>query len=186
MKPKGWPGPRAQGLFLVLLCHKCNLRFDPLQCGQCPRFLASATHRPSRSIVIESATWRCARRASPRDVIVGNGRYLAENEVFFTAGMAARLEPLGHQKPVGCNAQRGVTVKAAPAPSRCRCWCRAGSWGDLGTNLVVRLLLRQYKAGLERGQPRFERLPGVIHGQQHPVAKMLHDHLGAGKPVLFG
>ena len=52
-----------------------------------------------RSVVIESGTWRWARRASPRQVIFGNGRPLAP----------------GHQEAISRDAQRGVMVKAAPA-----------------------------------------------------------------------
>jgi len=48
---------------------------------------------------------------------LGNGRHLALDEVFFTAGIAASSESVGHQEPVSRNAQRGVMVKAAPPPS---------------------------------------------------------------------
>lgn len=67
--------------------------------------------------MIESATWRCARWTSPGNVIFGNDRYLAFGEVFFTAGIGARLEALCHQETVRCNAQTGVVVKSPPAPS---------------------------------------------------------------------
>ena len=36
---------------------------------------------------------------------------------FFTAGITASLESLRHQEAVGRDAQRGVMVKPAPAPS---------------------------------------------------------------------
>ena len=39
---------------LVLLCHKFNFGLIQLQCGQCPRALASATLKRSRKVVIES------------------------------------------------------------------------------------------------------------------------------------
>jgi hypothetical protein len=39
---------------LILLCHKRNLGLIQLQCGQCPRALASGTLRRRRSVVIES------------------------------------------------------------------------------------------------------------------------------------
>lgn len=67
--------------------------------------------------MIEFVTWRCARWAAPRDVIVGNGRHFAKDEVFFTAGITASLEPLCHQETVCCNAQSRVVVKAPPAAS---------------------------------------------------------------------
>ena len=102
---------------LILLCHKRRHRFTELQCGQCPRAIARATPSWKRSVVIECDTWRWARWAAPRDVIVGNGRHLAFDEVFFTADIAASLESLCHQETVGRNAQSGVVVKAPPAPS---------------------------------------------------------------------
>src|SRR5450830_1846191 len=67
-----------------------------------------------RKVVIESATCLCARWTAPRDVIFGNGRHLALNEVFFTAGIAANLESLRHQECVGCNAEGCMVVKATP------------------------------------------------------------------------
>src|SRR5665811_2398497 len=70
-----------------------------------------------RKVVIESATCLCARWTAPRDVIFGNGRHLALNEVFFDSGITAILESLGHQEAVGRDAQSGVMVKAAPTPS---------------------------------------------------------------------
>ena len=71
-----------------------------------------------RSVVMESGTWRWARRASPRQEIGGNGRHLAWAEVFFYFCLtAAHFQTLCHQKAISRDAQRGVVVKAAPAPT---------------------------------------------------------------------
>ena len=66
--------------------------------------------------MIEFATWRCARWAAPRDVIVGNGRHLAFGEVFFTADIGASFQSLRHQKTVCRNAECRVVVKSSPSP----------------------------------------------------------------------
>ena len=88
-----------------------------LQCGQCPWAIERATPSCERSVVIEFATWRCARWAAPRDVIFKNGRQLALNEVFFTPSIAASLEWLCHQKAVCRNAQSSVVMETPPSPS---------------------------------------------------------------------
>lgn len=105
---------------MILLCHKSSRGLIQLQCGQKPGLLTSATLMRRRNEVIESGTWRCARRAAPRDVILGNGRHFAFNEVFFAAGAAARLQSLCHQEPVGRDAHAGVMVEPAPTPSLIR------------------------------------------------------------------
>ena len=73
--------------------------------------------RRMRSVVMESGTWRWARRASPGHVIFGNARALALGEVFFYFSLTAvgHVQSLRHQKAIGRDAQGGVVVKAAPA-----------------------------------------------------------------------
>ena len=41
-----------------------------------------------RSVVIESGTWRWARRTSPGHEILGNGRRLALDKLFFKSASA--------------------------------------------------------------------------------------------------
>ena len=64
--------------------------------------------------MIDVATWRCARRTSAGDVILGKGRYLAFDEVFFTADRLVGDEAFCHQEPVGRDAQGGMVVEPPP------------------------------------------------------------------------
>jgi hypothetical protein len=64
--------------------------------------------------VIDVATWRCARRTAAGDVILGNGRHLAFDEVFFTANRLVGDEAFCHQEPIGRNAQGGMVVEPPP------------------------------------------------------------------------
>ena len=68
-------------------------------------------------MLIESDTWRCARRTAARQVIRGKRRDLACDEVFFGTDTVAGGESLGDQESVGRNAQAGMMVEAAPAAS---------------------------------------------------------------------
>jgi len=65
--------------------------------------------------VIEIITWRCARRAAAGDVILGKGRHLAFEEVFFAADRLVGDEAFCHQESVGRDAQGGMVVKPPPA-----------------------------------------------------------------------
>ena len=66
---------------------------------------------------MEVGTWRCARRTAARDVILGNGRDLAFDEVFFTADRLAGDETFSRQESVDRNAQGGVVVFSNPGMS---------------------------------------------------------------------
>ena len=77
---------------------------------------ASATASLRRSVGIEVATWRSGRIGrSSRSVILGNAKRFA---LAAPAGCRGgnRL-PLGDQEAVGGDAERGVVVKASPAPA---------------------------------------------------------------------
>src|SRR3989338_3694103 len=102
---------------LILLCHKRSRELTQLQCGQKPSSPTSAPLKCRRNEVVESGTWRCARWAAPRDVIFGNGRHFAFDEVFFAAGGASRLQSLRHQKPVSRYAHAGMMMEPAPTPT---------------------------------------------------------------------
>ena len=65
-------------------------------------------------VAIESATWRCARRAPARDVIWGKGRHLADDEVFFGADGFVGGHTLGDQESVGGDTQARVMMEPAP------------------------------------------------------------------------
>jgi len=64
--------------------------------------------------VIDVATWRCARRTAAGDVILGKGRNLAFDEVFYTADRLVGDEAFCHQEPVGRDAQGGMVVEPPP------------------------------------------------------------------------
>jgi hypothetical protein len=53
----------------VLLCHKCNLTSP--QHGHRGSLLMIARAMSTRSVEIESGTWRCTRPAAARDVTFG-------------------------------------------------------------------------------------------------------------------
>ena len=61
--------------------------------------------------MIEWSTCRCARRTAAGDVILGKGRHLAFDEVFFAADWLVGNQSLGHQEPVGRDAQTGMVVE---------------------------------------------------------------------------
>ena len=65
--------------------------------------------------MIELSTCRCARRPASGDVILGNGRHLAFDEVFFTPGRLVGDKSLAHQEGVGCDAQARMVVEPSPA-----------------------------------------------------------------------
>jgi uncharacterized protein YjbI with pentapeptide repeats len=88
---------------LILLCHESLVPFSCPQYGHSLIRSMSPKPRRCRSDGIESATWRCARRTAAGDVIRGNGRHLAFDEVFFAADAAAGSEALGHQESVRRN-----------------------------------------------------------------------------------
>ena len=65
--------------------------------------------------MIECSTCRCACRTAAGDVILGKGRHFAFDEVFFAADWLVGDESLGHQEPIGCDAQTGMVVEPSPA-----------------------------------------------------------------------
>jgi len=67
--------------------------------------------------VIECGTCRCARRTTSGEVILGKGRHLAFDEVFFTAHGLVGEQPLGHQKGIGSNTQARMVVESSPTAS---------------------------------------------------------------------
>ena len=64
---------------------------------------------------MEVATCLCARRTAAGDVILGNCRHLALDEVFFTTDRFVGDDALCHQESVGRDAQRGMVVEPPPA-----------------------------------------------------------------------
>src|SRR5215472_6457692 len=111
------------GLFghgvLILLRHKFlgdRPRMGAAQHGHRNSVLASATINLRRIVAIEFGTWRSVRNGGTSgSVTVGKGKFFEQRGGTRSTG-GNRL-PLGDQEAVGCDAQRGMVVEAAPTPA---------------------------------------------------------------------
>src|ERR1700675_3441351 len=79
------------------------------QHGHSIRLLEIARASRKRHVAIDHGTWRCIGPSPARAEVVGYGRRFESSGVFFGAGQA-----LQHQESVGCHAQTGVVMEAAP------------------------------------------------------------------------
>lgn len=60
----------------------------PLSSRALPETSEQPVSQSGRSVVIDIATWRCAHRTAAGDVILGEGRHLAFDEVFLPTDLS--------------------------------------------------------------------------------------------------